>query len=374
MRILIATNSFKHSMTANNACFAIKEGLIKNYPSYEYDLCPISDGGDCTCEVLSKALNAEIIQLKTKGPLFEDIIGHYGFHKRKKIAIIETATVAGATMLEKEQLNPLKTTTYGIGALIKDAIARGSKTIIIGVGGTCTNDGGMGLLTSLGVRFLDQENQELIGIGESLEKVRFIDISNLDSKLKEVKFIVANDVRNPLFGPNGAAYVYAKQKGATKQMIKRLDDGLKNFAKVIDETFHVDTQKIVGGGSGGGLGLSLKVFLNAKLENGFNVVKRYIDLENKIKNADLIITGEGSLDCQTKQGKGPLGVAKLAKKYNKNVYAICGSIEKNVNFKEIDKMYSIVEFAKNIDLNDLIEHGYDHLKSVAENIKIDIEE
>ena len=195
----------------------------------------------------------------------------------------------------------------------------------------------------------------------------------MDPRLENTKIIVANDVKNPLFGPNGAAYVYAKQKGATKEMIKILDDGLKNYAKIIEKTFNIVTQKIIGGGSGGGLGLSLKVFLNARLESGFNVVKRYIDLENKIKQADLIITGEGSLDNQTKQGKGPLGVAKLAKKYNKHVYAICGRIEKDVNFEEIDKMYSIVEFAKDFDLSDLIENGYAHLKSVAENIRIELE-
>lgn len=373
MRILIATNSFKNSMTANNACFAIKEGLYKNYPLYEYDLCPISDGGDCTCEVLSQALNAKMIKVNTTGPLFESIIGHYGYHEKKKLAIIETATVAGISILKKDKLNPLKTTTYGVGALLKDAIDRGCKTIIIGVGGTCTNDGGMGLLASLGVKFYDEEKNELPGIGEALEKVVSIDITNLDNRLKDIKIIVANDVKNPLFGPNGAAYVYARQKGANKQMIKILDDGLKNYAKVVEKTFNVETQKIIGGGSGGGLGLSLKIFLNAKLENGFNVVKRYIGLENKIKKADLIITGEGTLDQQTKQGKGPLGVAKLAKKYNKYVYAICGRIEKDVSFKEIDKMYSIVEFAKDLDITDLIKNGYSHLKSVAESIKIELE-
>ena len=373
MKILIAANSFKNSLSAANACYAIKEGLIKKYPSFEYELCPIGDGGDSTCEVLSQALYANIVEVETTGPLFEKIISHYGYHKKKKIAIIETASAAGISLLKKNQLNPLKTTTYGVGTLIKDAINRGCKTIIIGVGGTCTNDCGMGLLSALGVKFYDSQENELLGIGESLINVNRIDISNLDKNLENIKFIVANDVKNPLYGPNGAAYVYAKQKGANKQMIKELDEGLKNFAGVVEKQFNVDALKMIGGGSGGGLGFSLKVFLNAKLENGFNVVKRYIRLEKKIKEADLIITGEGSLDGQTKEGKGPLGVAKLAKKYDKPVLAICGKIEKDISFKEIDKMYSIVEFAKDLDVSHLIKNGYTHLKSISENISLDFE-
>ena len=231
----------------------------------------------------------------------------------------------------------------------------------------------MGLLSALGVKFYDSQENELLGIGESLINVNRIDISNLDKNLENIKFIVANDVKNPLYGPNGAAYVYAKQKGANKQMIKELDEGLKNFAGVVEKQFNVDALKMIGGGSGGGLGFSLKVFLNAKLENGFNVVKRYIRLEKKIKEADLIITGEGSLDGQTKEGKGPLGVAKLAKKYDKPVLAICGKIEKDISFKEIDKMYSIVEFAKDLDVSHLIKNGYTHLKSISENISLDFE-
>lgn len=373
MKILIAANSFKNSMSATNACYAIKEGLLKKYPTFEYELCPIGDGGDSTCEVLSHALKAKIIEVETVGPLFEKITGHYGYHEKKKLAIIETATAAGISLLKKNQLNPLKTTTFGVGPLIKDAIKRGCKTIIIGVGGTCTNDCGMGLLNALGAKFYDLKGNELLGVGESLNKVEKIDLSELDKNLENIKIIVANDVKNPLYGPNGAAYVYAKQKGATKKMIKDLDDGLKNFSKVVERKFNINALKIIGGGSGGGLGFSLKVFLNAKLENGFHVVKKYISLERKIKAADLIITGEGSLDGQTKQGKGPLGVAKLAKKYNKPVLAICGKIEKDISFKEIDKMYSIVDFAKDLDVSHLIKNGYTHLKSVSENVNLEFE-
>ncbi len=373
MKILVAANSFKNSMSATNACYAIKEGLLKKYPTFEYELCPICDGGDSTCEVLSQALKAKIIEVETVGPLFEKITGHYGYHEKKKLAIIETATAAGISLLKKNQLNPLKTTTFGVGPLIKDAIKRGCKTIIIGVGGTCTNDCGMGLLNALGAKFYDSQGNELLGVGESLNKVEKIDLSVLDKNLENIKIIVANDVKNPLYGPNGAAYVYAKQKGATKKMIKDLDDGLKNFSKVVERKFNINTLKIIGGGSGGGLGFSLKVFLNAKLENGFHVVKKYISLERKIKAADLIITGEGSLDGQTKQGKGPLGVAKLAKKYNKPVLAICGKIEKDISFKEIDKMYSIVDFAKDLDVSHLIKNGYTHLKSVSENVNLEFE-
>lgn len=373
MKILVAANSFKNSMSATNACYAIKEGLLKKYPTFEYELCPICDGGDSTCEVLSQALKAKIIEVETVGPLFEKITGHYGYHEKKKLAIIETATAAGISLLKKNQLNPLKTTTFGVGPLIKDAIKRGCKTIIIGVGGTCTNDCGMGLLNALGAKFYDSQGNELLGVGESLNKVEKIDLSVLDKNLENIKIIVANDVKNPLYGPNGAAYVYAKQKGATKKMIKDLDDGLKNFSKVVERKFNINTLNIIGGGSGGGLGFSLKVFLNAKLENGFHVVKKYISLERKIKAADLIITGEGSLDGQTKQGKGPLGVAKLAKKYNKPVLAICGKIEKDISFKEIDKMYSIVDFAKDLDVSHLIKNGYTHLKSVSENVNLEFE-
>lgn len=368
MKILIATNAFKNSLSAISACDAIKNGLQKKYPNHIYDICPVCDGGDGTCEVISLAIGAEMKKVNTVGPLYEKVKSEYGIHKEKKIAIIEIAKVAGLSMIPSQSRNPLITTTFGAGALVKDALDNGCKKIIFCIGGTCTNDAGMGLLISLGVKFYDKNHNELEGIGKSLEDVYEIDYSNLDTRLKETEIIVANDVTNCLYGNNGAAYVYAKQKGASKEMIERLDKGLQNFSKVLDKTFNVDSQSISGGGSGGGLGISLRLFLNAKLESGFDIVKEYVNLEEKIKNADIVITGEGKLDSQTKNGKGPIGVAKLAKKYNKKVVAVCGKAEKDIYFKEVDEIFILCEFAREISLTELINEGYVHLSKMAETI------
>ena len=370
MKILIAANAFKNSLSAVAACEAIKKGLEKRYPNHQYDLCPVCDGGDGTCEVISLSIGAETRKVNTTGPFNEPIVSEYGYQKDNNIAVIEIAKVAGLSLIDNDKRNPEYTTTYGAGALIKDALDNGCKTIIFCVGGTGTNDAGMGMLSALGVKFYDRNHNVLPGIGKSLIEVDSIDLTELDCRLKETKIIVANDVTNCLYGENGAAYVYAKQKGADKEMIKRLDEGLKNFASVLDKTFNVDSQSILGGGSGGGIGVALNLFLNASLESGFDIVKQFVNLEDKIKNADIVITGEGKLDSQTKNGKAPIGVARLAKKYDKKVVAICGKAEKDISFKEVDEIFILCEFAKEISLKELINEGYTHLARMAETISL----
>lgn len=340
MKVLVAIDSFKGSLSSLEAGLAIKEGLS--------GLCdvvvkPVADGGEGSVEALADALGGKFVDIITLNPLGEKILARYAL--AGKLAVMEMASASGLTLLTKEQRNPLKTSTFGFGLMIKDAISRGARKFIIGIGGSATNDAGTGMLSALGYEFLDENGKILAGTGENLINIRDIQTKNRLKELSECEFLIACDVDNPLFGENGAAYVYGPQKGADKKMVKELDGGLRNFANMIARYFGCDESKLKGAGAAGGLGFGFVSFLKAKLEPGVQIIAKEIGLEALIKEADLIITGEGKMDFQSSMGKTPTGIALIAKKYNKPVIALAGCVQdgaKECNNHGIDAFFSIL--------------------------------
>ena len=324
MRILVAIDSLKGSLSSLEAGLAVKEGLEEI--GCEVVVKPIADGGEGSVEAMADALGAKFIDTIVKNPLGIEILARYAL--KDDLAILEMSSASGLTLINPDERNPLKTSTFGFGQMIKDAIAKGARKFIIGIGGSATNDAGTGMLSALGFKFYDKNGALLEGKGENLAKIyEFTDEEAL-KELKDCEFLIACDVDNPLYGTNGAAHVYAPQKGANGRMVKELDDGLKHFATLVKEKtnskFH--TQK--GAGAAGGLGFAFVAFLGAKLRPGIEIITQTIALEDEIKKADLVITGEGRMDFQSSMGKTPTGVAKLAKKYHKPVIAFAGSVQK----------------------------------------------
>ena len=340
MKILVAIDSFKGSLSSLEAGLAVKDGLK--------GLCdvvvkPIADGGEGSVEALADALGATYIDAITQDPLGVKILARYALIK--DLAILEMASASGLTLINEKQRNPLKTSTYGFGLLIKDAISKGARKFIIGIGGSATNDAGTGMLSALGFEFYDENGALLAGIGENLAKISKISTQNSLKELKQCEFLIACDVDNPLFGKNGAAYVYAPQKGADGRMVKELDDGLKSFANAVKTHFDTEHHKLKGAGAAGGLGFGFVSFLNAKLRPGIDIITDEIGLEDEIKKADLVITGEGKMDFQSSMGKTPTGVAKLAKKHKKPVIALAGCVcegAQECNISGIDAFFCIL--------------------------------
>ena len=324
MRILVAIDSLKGSLSSLEAGLAIKEGLEEI--GCEVVVKPIADGGEGSVEAMADALGAKFIDTIVKNPLGTEILARYAL--KDDLAILEMSSASGLTLINPDERNPLKTSTFGFGQMIKDAISKGARKFIIGIGGSATNDAGTGMLSALGFNFYDKNGILLEGKGEDLAKICEFSDENVSKELRECEFLIACDVDNPLYGTNGAAHVYAPQKGANGRMVKELDDGLKHFASLVKEKngtkFH--TQK--GAGAAGGLGFAFVAFLGAKLRPGIEIITQTIALEDEIKKADLVITGEGRMDFQSSMGKTPTGVAKLAKKHNKPVVALAGSVQK----------------------------------------------
>ena len=324
MRILVAIDSLKGSLSSLEAGLAVKEGLEEI--GCEVVVKPIADGGEGSVEAMADALGAKFIDTIVKNPLGIEILARYAL--KDDLAILEMSSASGLTLINPDERNPLKTSTFGFGQMIKDAIAKGARKFIIGIGGSATNDAGTGMLSALGFKFYDKDGALLEGKGENLAKIYEFTDEDALKELKECEFLIACDVDNPLYGMNGAAHVYAPQKGANGRMVKELDDGLKHFATLVKEKtnskFH--TQK--GAGAAGGLGFAFVAFLGAKLRPGIEIITQTIALEDEIKKADLIITGEGRMDFQSSMGKTPTGVAKLAQKYHKPVIAFAGSVQK----------------------------------------------
>ena len=346
MKVVSAIDSFKGSMTSLEVSEAFEKGVKKIFKDINFIKVPLADGGEGTVQALIDNLSGKLVSIKVKDPLMHEIDSFYGISGDGKTAIIEVAAASGLPLISLEHRNPMKANTYGTGELIKDAIKNGCREFIIGLGGSATNDAGMGMLSALGYIFLDENGNELFPNGENLMKIRDINQSNIEKDLLECKFLVACDVDNPFYGENGAAYVYAKQKGATDTNIKDLDDGLINFSKVIFDKMKVDISEISGAGAAGGLGGAFLSFLNSELKSGIDIIIEKINLEEVIKNADYVITGEGRLDFQSAMGKTPVGVSKLAKKYNIPVIAIGGSVADDIdNIYEcgITTVFSIID-------------------------------
>lgn len=347
MKILVAIDSFKGSLSSVEVSNAIETGIKEADASIEVIKAPMADGGEGTVEAIVSSTKGEIIHTKVHDPLGREIDAYYGILGNGKTAVIEMALASGITLLKEEEKNPLITTTYGTGELILDALNRGCRDFIIGIGGSATNDGGSGMAEALGVKFLDDKKKKIDCCGGDLSNLKSIDISNIDKRIKESKFVVACDVDNPLWGVNGASYVYGPQKGASDDMVVKLDSALYNYNEIIKKDLGKNVGEVKGSGAAGGLGAGILAFLDGELKSGINIVMKKINLEEKIVESDLVITGEGKIDDQTKNGKVPYGVAKLSKKYDKKVIVIAGSIEDEgyINHKYgLDAIFSIINY------------------------------
>lgn len=369
MKIVIAPDSFKECISAKKACIAIQKGFEKIFEEGEYILVPMADGGEGTTEALVDSTDGAIYKVETTNPIGEKRISKFGILGDGKTAIIEMAQASGLELISKEKRNPMVTTTYGTGELIKSALDKNIETILIGIGGSATNDGGAGMIQALGGKLLDKDGKEIGFGGGELSKLHKIDLSNLDERLKKVKIIVACDVDNPLTGERGASYIFGKQKGGTPEMLKILDNNLKHFAKIIKKDLGVDIETISGSGAAGGLGGGLMGFLSAELKKGIDIVIEYSKLEEKIQGADLVITGEGSIDSQTRFGKTPYGVAKVAKKYNIPVIALAGNIGKDVDILYDYGFNAIFPILPRVEtLEEALLQGKENLEKTSENI------
>lgn len=339
-KIVIASDSFKGSLSSQEVADAFEKGVRDIIEECNIVKVPIADGGEGSVDALTTSLKGEYVYVEVNDPLGRRIKAKYGFIESKKTAIIEAAAACGLTLLNENERNPMLTSTFGVGEIIKDAINRGSKKLIIGIGGTSTNDAGTGMLQALGYNFYNIEGKPLNGNGKNLENISYFADIKVNKSLKEIEILVACDVTNPLYGENGAAYIYAAQKGADKEMIKNLDNGLRNFATIVNKYNKSDFSFIPGAGAAGGLGFTLKSLLNAKLVRGIDIILELIDFDSIIKDSDIIVTGEGKIDSQTLMGKTPSGILNYGLRNNIPVIAICGKIDwsdnlKKSNFKEI---------------------------------------
>lgn len=327
MRIVIAPDSFKGCLSALNVALAMSRGVQRVYPESVIDLIPMADGGEGTVEAILSAVRGEKIEINVTDPLGRSIGASYGLIDEGGTAIIEMAAASGLTLLNNEERNPRLTSTQGTGELIRDALERGVKKILLGIGGSATNDGGAGLAVALGVRLLDAQGKELPQGGAALANLVNIDMSGIDPRLSEVQIEVACDVQNRLCGSEGASAIYGPQKGANPEDIRVLDAALRNLGERLSEYAGTNLLKLVGGGAAGGLGAGVVGFLGAKLRPGSQMVLEVANAEEKIQHADLVLTGEGRTDFQTAYGKAPVGVAALAKNYGVPVLVISGSVE-----------------------------------------------
>lgn len=369
MNIIIAPDSFKGSLRASEVADSIEKGIKNVSKKIKTIKIPIADGGEGTVEALITAMKGAIYYKKVTGPLGEKIKASYGIIKSEKTGIIEMASASGLTLVPISKRNPLFTTTYGTGELIKQVIIDGCNKIIIGIGGSATNDGGMGMLQALGVEFLDLNGNKLGFGGKELIKIHSINLNNMFSPLKDIEFIVASDVTNPICGKKGASYVFGHQKGATPEIVKQLDDGLKNYALKIKKFLKKDITKTPGAGAAGGLGGGLVAFLNAKIKSGINIIIEKTKFEEKLSNANLVITGEGNTDSQTLFGKVPAGIAKIAKKHNVPVICLSGGLGddlKKLYNIGITAFFSIINHP--MDLQSAIKNSKKLIESSTENI------
>lgn len=368
-KIIIAPDKFKGSLTGMEFCNAVETGIKKHTSNVEIIKLPLADGGDGTIEVLNYYLEGEMITLEVLDPLHRKIKASYLYSKDKKTAYIEMAEASGIRLLKKNEANPICTSTYGTGELIKDALNKGVEYIILGIGGSATNDAGMGMARALGVQFYNKNNEKLSGRGDDLIHLNFIDNSSAHPRLKEVKFDVACDVDNPLYGLNGAAFVYSPQKGATPEMVSQLDFGLRHFNDVVKRQFEINLQEISGAGAAGGLGAGCILFLNAHLTSGIDLMKNAADFDKHLKGADWIITGEGKLDDQTFSGKVIRGI--LDSITTEKLAVFCGVVdlkEDRMNELKIDYLAEIASQASSLD--DSMLHAFDYLKKLAEDFAV----
>ncbi|MBE3554576.1 MAG: glycerate kinase [Thermicanus sp.] len=369
MKIVIAPDSFKESVSAFEAAQAIAMGFREVFPEAEIETIPMADGGEGTVEALVHATGGQVIKKWVTGPLGEPVEAFFGLLGDGKTAVIEMAAASGLHLAPKGRRTPLFTTTRGTGELIREALDFGVEQILIGIGGSATVDGGVGMIQALGGRFLNKNGDEIGPGGGHLSQMASIDLSELDPRLKRIKFTAACDVENPLTGPTGAAAVFGPQKGATPEMVQILDENLSHYANLIQHMLGREISRLPGSGAAGGLGAGLIAFLNARLKPGVEIVLDLVHFDERVEHASLVITGEGRIDGQTIYGKTPIGVAKAAKKYHIPVIALAGSLSEDshrVLHHGIDALYCILPGI--IPLEEALNNGATYLAQTARNI------
>ncbi|VAV84289.1 Glycerate kinase [hydrothermal vent metagenome] len=366
MKFVLAPDKFKDSLTGLEFCNAVAEGILKVIPEAEIIKLPLADGGDGTLEVANFYLKGDVINVRVNNPIFQLVSATYLYAGDSQTAYIEMAEASGLKLLGIKERDCKSTTTLGTGELILNAINKGAKHIILGIGGSATNDCGIGMAKALEYRFYDKNNNEISPIGKNLSLINYIDNTQVNTTLNHVTFKIACDVINPLYGKNGAAHVYAKQKGASQKDIEMLDKGLQDFSKIIDSHFKIDSQNIIGAGAAGGMGLGTKVFLNGELISGITLIKELSQFDLKIKEADWIITGEGKLDMQTLSGKTIQGVIESAKQQNIKVAAFCGKVELNSTaLKQFGISYADEVLSKAKNFEDAMDNSYNYITKMA---------
>ena len=367
-KIVIAIDSFKGSLSTFQAGEAIKEAAEQVYPSAEIVISPIADGGEGTVEAIVSATNGEMIKTIVCNPLGDKIEACYGFIPHKKTAVIEMSAAAGITLISEKERNPLYTTTFGVGEMIMDAVKRGCRNFVIGIGGSATNDGGVGMLQALGFEFLDEAGKQVRFGALGLKDIVCVKTDRAAEELKECNFCIACDVKNVLCGENGCSAVYGPQKGATPDMIKDMDLWLDKYASLTKNVMPDSDANASGTGAAGGMGFAFMAYLNGKLQSGIELVMQETELEKHITDADLVITGEGRLDGQSCMGKAPVGVAGLAKKQNKTVVAFSGCVAEDAvacNEHGIDAFFPIIRKPCTLEEAMEVSNAYRNLKETA---------
>lgn len=367
MRVVVAIDSFKGSLSSLQAGSAVKEAVLKVNKENDIIVCPLADGGEGSVDALASGLNGNLVEVNATGPNYKQVTAEYCILENNT-AVIEMAAAAGLTLLSAEERNPMNTTTYGVGEIIKDAVSRGCRHFIVGIGGSATNDGGIGMLGALGFDFLDIDGNKVPLCAKGLEHLHIISTENVLPELKYCTFRVACDVDNPLCGEFGCSKIFAPQKGATKEDITKMDEWLKKYASITQKISLKADMNCPGAGAAGGLGFAFLSFLNASLESGVKIIIEETRLEEYIKTADIVVTGEGRLDSQTVMGKAPIGVAGLAKKYGKKVIAFAGCVSEDAeicNEHGIDAYFPILRKVGTLEEALNAENAYDNLKAAV---------
>ena len=371
MKVVIAIDSFKGSLGSIAAGNAAAEGILRVYPYAKIDVRPIADGGEGTVDALAMGMGGNKCKIRVTGPLGEQVECEYGVIDGESLAVIEMSAAAGITLVPEDKRNPLNTTTYGVGEMIRDAISRGCRRFIVGIGGSATNDAGIGMLQALGFGIYDKSGAQVDFGAKGLKDISYVADDNVIPELKDCEFNIACDVKNPLCGENGCSAVYGPQKGADSDMIAKMDSWLESFADIAKKSFSRADKNAAGAGAAGGLGFAFLAFLNGKLTGGIDLVLKETKLESYVKNADVVITGEGRLDAQTAMGKAPAGVAAMAKKYGKPVIAFSGAVTKEAtvcNDCGIDAFFPILRRISTLNEAMDIENAHANMADTAEQV------
>lgn len=371
MHIVIAPDSFKESLSALEIANIIEQGFQSVFPEASFSKIPVADGGEGTLQAIVDAKNGRLVAIEVNDPLQRKVTAHYGLVDNNSVAIIEMATASGLTLLSTDERDPLITTTYGTGELIRHALDHGARKIILAIGGSATNDGGAGMLQALGAQFLDRNQQPLSAGGAALQQLHIIDLSNFDVRIQECEFEIACDVDNPLVGERGASAIFGPQKGATEENVQTLDSALDHYANITTALFNEDHRFAHGAGAAGGMGFAALAFLKGQLKPGISIVMDIVNLANAVKDADLVITGEGKIDRQTIFGKTPIGVAKTAKKFGKPVIGIAGSLgydAYHVHDHGIDAVFTVTQRPETLEK--ALKDTGNNLLSLSRNIAI----